>query len=288
MAQAADMRVRELLRLALLDLRAADIQSPALDAQVLLAHVVGRTRTALLAGLDEAVSAAIQRRYEEFVQRRICHEPVAYLVGAREFWGREFRVSPAVLIPRPETELLVERALAMAGPSGIAVDVGTGSGCIALSFALERPGWTVYGTDTSPEALAIARQNVAAHAVPGRVSLLRGSLLTPVRGPFDLVIANLPYVPSSDIAGLALDVRAWEPRGALDGGPDGLDLIRSLVAQLPEKLRPGGVCLLELDPRHFDALDRFVASVMDGWQVIRHQDLSRRDRVAEVGAFMPS
>jgi release factor glutamine methyltransferase len=199
-----------------------------------------------------------------------------------------FRVTAAVLIPRPETELLLERALAISGPSGVAVDVGTGSGCLALSFALERPGWEVYATDTSVDALAVARQNMEAFGTGERVHLLCGSLLEPVSRPVNLVMANLPYVPAGDIPALEPEVRVWEPHAALDGGPDGLGPIRGLLAQLPEKIVPDGVCLLELDPRQFDELDRIVASRMPGWRVIRHQDLARRDRVAEVRAFTPS
>ncbi len=282
------MTVRELLGQAISDLREAHVQSPALDAQVLLAHVLGRSRTVLLAGLDDRVSAASQREYRELVRRRIHREPLAYLLGTREFWGRTFRVTPAVLIPRPETELLLERALAVSGPSGVAVDVGTGSGCLALSFALERPGWEVYATDTSVDALAVARQNMEMCGTGERVQVLRGSLLEPVSQPVELVMANLPYVPAGDITDLEPEVRVWEPRAALDGGPDGLDPIRGLLAQLPEKIVPDGVCLLELDPRQFDALDRIVANRMPGWRVIRHRDLAGRDRVAEVRAFTPS
>jgi release factor glutamine methyltransferase len=213
---------------------------------------------------------------------------VAYLLGTREFWGMTFRVTAAVLIPRPETELLLERALAISGPSGVAVDVGTGSGCLALSFALERPRWEVYATDTSADALSVARQNLEVFDTGERVHVLCGSLLGPVSRPIDLVMANLPYVPAHEISDLEPEVRVWEPRAALDGGSDGLDPIRGLLAQLPEKIVPDGVCLLELDPRQFDELDRIVASRMPGWRVIRHQDLARRDRVAEVRAFTPS
>ncbi len=282
------MTVRELLGQAIGDLREAHVQSPALDAQVLLAHVLGRSRTVLLAALNDRVSAASQRKYRELVRRRRHREPVAYLLGIREFWGRAFRVTPAVLIPRPETELLLERALAISGPNGVAVDVGTGSGCLALSFALERPGWEVYATDNSLDALTVARQNMEGFGTGERVHVLRGSLLEPVIQPVELVMANLPYVPAGDIPDLEPEVRVWEPRAALNGGPDGLDPIRGLLAQLPQKIVPDGVCLLELDPRQFDALDRMVASRMPGWRVIRHRDLAGRDRVAEVRAFTPS
>ena len=282
------MTVRELLAQAIGDLREVHIQRPALDAQVLLAHVLGQSRTVLLASLDDQVSAASQREYRELVRRRIHREPVAYLLGTREFWGRTFRVTAAVLIPRPETELLLERALAISGPSGVAVDVGTGSGCLALSFALERPRWEVYATDTSADALSVARQNLEVFDTCERVHVLCGSLLEPVSPPIDLVMANLPYVPAGEIPDLEPEVRVWEPRAALDGGSDGLDPIRGLLAQLPAKIVPDGVCLLELDPRQFDELDRIVASRMPGWRVIRHQDLAKRDRVAEVRAFTPS
>jgi len=288
MAQAWDMTVRELLRQGIQDLRDAQVQSPVLDAEVLLAHVLERSRTVLLATFDEQVSAVMQREYREFVHRRVRREPVAYLVGDKEFYGRAFRVTPAVLIPRPETEILLERALEITGSDGMAVDVGTGSGCIAISFALERPGWKVYATDTSADALGIAGQNIEAFRAAGRVRLLHGSLLEPVDSQVGLVMANLPYVPTGEIPRLDADVRAWEPHCALDGGPDGMGSIRSLLEQLPEKLRPDGVCLLELDPRLFDALDRAVARHMSDWQVLRHRDLTGRERVAELRGFTPS
>ncbi|MDP9379855.1 MAG: peptide chain release factor N(5)-glutamine methyltransferase [Chloroflexota bacterium] len=264
-------------------MRLAGVESPQLDAQLLLAQALGADRSALLSRLPEPVPAEAEHIYHGLLRRRLDREPLAYISGVREFYGRTFEVTPDVLIPRPETELLVERALSEeAGAHAVAVDVGTGSGCIAITLALEAPGWEVYATDTSESALTLARSNARRHGVESRVSFLLGSLLEPVPRRADLVLANLPYVPSHDIEELQPEVRVWEPRAALDGGEDGLDLVRALLAQLPERTTPEGVCLLEIDPRQFPALEQATARLLPGWRFARWQDLSGRDRVAEL------
>jgi release factor glutamine methyltransferase len=280
--------VSELLRAGVAELRRAGVENPQLDAQLLLAHAWGVARSDLLARLPERVDPEVERKYRELLGRRVRREPLAYITGVREFYGREFEVSPSALIPRPETELLLERALHLGGRGVVVVDVGTGSGCVAVSAALERPEWRVYATDTSAAALALARANARRHGVEGRISFLHGSLLGPLPERAGLVLANLPYVPTDELERLQPEVRLWEPREALDGGPDGLDVVRALLAQLPTATATGSVCLLEIDPRQFPTLQLEAGRLLPGWTFARWPDLAGRDRVAELRSFTPS
>ncbi len=262
-------------------LGAAGVDTPELDAEVLLAHALGTDRSRLLARLSEQVPQDSRARYEALISRREALEPVAYIRGRKEFWGREFEVSRDVLIPRPETELLVERALAGREPDDATVtDVGTGSGCVAVTLALERPRWRVYGLDTSLAALELAQRN--AGRLGAQVHFVRGSLLEGLPEPADLVVANLPYVPGEEIATLQPEVSEWEPREALDGGADGLDVIRALLPQLPGHTTPRARCLLELDPRQYEPLAREVGERLPGWGVRSWRDLAGHIRVAEL------
>jgi release factor glutamine methyltransferase len=220
------------------------IASPRLDAEVLLAHVLGGRRIDLYLHFEKPIEADERARYRELVRLRAGKRmPVAYLTGAREFWSRSFAVSPAVLIPRPETELLVECALALGGHRGL--EVGIGSGAVAATLALELPDLRVVATEPSAAALAVARANLAALGAAERVSLVRGCGCAGLTGGFDWIVSNPPYVPSAEVAGLAPELQ-HEPRLALDGGPDGLDVIRTLVREAPPLLRPGGALLLEI------------------------------------------
>jgi release factor glutamine methyltransferase len=267
--------------------------TPRLDAEVLLRHVLGLDRSALYAHPERRLSEAERRRFDALVERRAAGEPVAYLTGEREFMGLPFAVDRRTLVPRPETEVLVERALALlAGRPGTdddpvrVVDVGTGSGAIAVAVAALAPrpeGLRVFATDLSGPALAVARRNTARLLGPGRprVDFVQGSLLEALRGPFDLVLANLPYVPSEEVPGLPASVSRYEPALALDGGPDGLDLNRALLADLEGKLRPGGGVLLECDPRQAPLLAGLVAAALPGAAVRTLRDLAGRDRVVE-------
>lgn len=265
------------------------MESAQLDAQLLLAHTLGTSRTQLLARLSETAVEPISQVYRELLARRTLREPLAYITGMQEFWGRSFDVTRATLIPRPETETLVERAIELGRQGAKRItDVGTGSGCIAVSVALELPSAAVYATDISRDALEVARRNVRRHGVARRVTLLEGSLLQPVPSGLDLVLANLPYLVRGELDDLQPEVGEWEPRSALDGGEDGLDLVRCLLAQLPEKLRPGGVCLLEIDPRQFAQLRVDAARMLPGWQVQDLKDLAGRSRIAELRPFTGS
>ncbi|HOG29479.1 MAG TPA: peptide chain release factor N(5)-glutamine methyltransferase [Vicinamibacterales bacterium] len=235
----------------------------ALDADVLARHALGGwERGRLLASMREACPPGFDEAFEPLVARREHREPSGYITGVREFWGIDIEVGRGVLVPRPETELLVDEALARlsapaeasrragramvdAFPSVSIADVGTGSGCVAVALARWLPGAAVAAIDASDEALAYARRNAARHGVQDRVLVVRGDLLGAQAGPFDAVVSNPPYVPTEDIAGLPPEIRGYEPTGALDGGPDGLAVIRRLVPEAAARLRPGGWLLFE-------------------------------------------
>ncbi len=196
--------------------------------------------------------AAAAGRFRALVARRAAREPLQYLTGVQEFWSLTFRVTPAVLIPRPETEGLVEAFLRLnRAPDPIVVDIGTGSGCLAVVAALEIPAARVYASDVSGEALEVARRNAAAHGVAGRIDFRPGDLFEPFRGAdldgrVDFILTNPPYVGEADLPGLMPEVRDHEPRAALLGGPDGLEAHRRLVRESPEFLKPGGHLLAEI------------------------------------------
>lgn len=219
--------IREALSAAVDAMRAAGIDEPRLDAELLLCEAAGRDRAYLAANPEAEIAPAAARRFGETVRRRLRREPVAYILGRRGFRQIELAVDPRVLIPRPETELLVELALELQ-PQTV-LDIGTGSGAIALAVADELPDCEVTATDTSSAALEVARSNVARLGLAERVELVEGTL-PPKPDEFDLVLANLPYVSEADWGGLEPEVTEWEPREALLAGPDGLDAIRALLA----------------------------------------------------------
>lgn len=228
--------VGEALGAARTALEAAGVDSPRLDAEVLLAEATGWDRARLAASPEAQIPPASARRFGEMVRRRLRREPVAYILGRKGFRGLELAVDRRVLVPRPETELLVELALELR-PRRV-LDVGTGSGAIALAVADEVPGCEVVATDTSAAALEVARDNAVRLGLAGRVRFLQGS--APEGEGFDLVLANLPYVAERDWKALQPEVREWEPREALLGGPDGLDPIRSFLARCRGSSHPSG------------------------------------------------
>jgi release factor glutamine methyltransferase len=225
----------------------AGFGSSRLDAELLLGHALGVERIQLYTQHDKPLGAVELEAIRALVRRRLAREPVAYLTGKKEFWSLELQVSAAVLIPRPETELLVEIALRLARRSSATtiVDVGTGSGAIALALAKELPAVTVLGLDRSLEALEVARGNGARLGLP--LALREGDLLDALPDDLvpDLIVANLPYIARGELASLAPEIREWEPRLALDGGEDGLDAIRRLIPEAALRLRPGGALALE-------------------------------------------
>ena len=256
--------VRRLLHETEERLARSGVDDARLEAELLWMTALRTDRTVLYAQLLETPKPTAQRTAAALLKRRLRREPAAYLMGRREFYGLSFHVAPGVFIPRPETETLVEEALRLA-PEGpvIVADVGTGSGAIAISVAVSHPEATVYATDISTHALEVAARNAQEHGVGERVHPLQGDLLSPLRTTVDLVLANLPYVASSEIPTLEPEIRLYEPREALDGGDDGLDTVARLLAPLgagldtaPPHLNPGGSLLLELDPRQMERAAR--------------------------------
>ncbi len=289
-------RLSELLNKTASILKQKGSSSPRLDAEVLLAHCLGTDRAGLYARSHIEPDAATLEKYLSLVVRRGHGEPVAYLTGVREFMGLDFNVTPAVLIPRPETELLVETALGIIEntirgrfpvshistgiPQPVIVDVGTGSGAIAVSLASRLPGAKIYAVDISPEALAVARINAERHGVTDRMDLFCGDLLVPLPGKLtggvDLITANLPYIPSGDMDGLMPDVARFEPHTALDGGEDGLQFYRRLIPLAENFVRPGGALLMETAPDQADILARLPG---DSWETDILRDLAGRERL---------
>lgn len=264
MATVSEETVGSLLRKAELRLAACDIDAPRLDAEVLLAHAMGIDRSRLvllLAGKSGAgpggaeVSPAAAARYRRLVKRRALREPIAYILGLKEFWSLELEVSPAVLIPRPETEILVREALSLLPPAGSGpvnvVDVGTGSGAVAIAMAVERPDILVLAIDVSPSALEVARRNIQRHGVGSRVYPVEGDLLEEVIAnpkrypPIRMVVGNPPYIGLSERDSLMPEVRDHEPEVALFSGSDGSEAVRRLVPQAARVLPAGGWLLLE-------------------------------------------
>ena len=252
-ALAAARSYGEALRLAIMLLRSDDGQdSPELDAQVLLAQVTGLSRPMIVAFPEHALMPDQATRYAALVTRRLAHEPVAYLTGHREFMGLDLLVDPRVLIPRPETELLVEEALAdtarrfTAGTVPSVADIGTGSGAIALSLAIHEPRLPhVYAVDISADALSLARANASRLGVADRITFIEGDLFDALPEPIDLLLANLPYVDPREESSLPIDVSRYEPRIALYGEKDGLGHLRRLFHEAPAHLKPEATLILE-------------------------------------------
>ena len=261
-------------------LAAAGLPSPRLDARLLAGHVLGLGKEALLAREHEHISWEGHEALSALVDRRLAGEPLAYIRGIKEFWSLELEVGPDVLIPRPDTEILVEACLEDPALEDEvwAVDVGTGCGAVAIALARSRPRLRVLATDLSRRALRIARRNCARHGVLDRVLLVAGDLTSALRGGAACIAANLPYVPSDEIAELDPGIRDNEPRLAIDGGPDGLALVERLAARAEAGLRPGGLLALEIADEQAGRTATLLAE--QGWtriQVLR--DLGRLKRV---------
>ena len=243
-----------------------DPSEAAVDADLFARAVLGWDRARLLSSLGDPVPPAFHEPYAGLIARRRLREPAAYIVGHREFWSREFEVGPGVLVPRPETELIVEEALAHLARSSPAphplhiADVGTGSGCLAVILALELPFARVVATDTSRRALEIARRNAARHEVTERIDFVSTDLLAEVDARFDLIVSNPPYVPASEMPQLPPEVREYEPPEALSGGPDGLDVIRRLLLQAESRLKEHGVLIFEFGFAEDRAVSQAIAA----------------------------
>jgi len=258
-----------------------------LEAELLLTHALGLDRVHLYQRLRDELPPEREQSYHVLLERRLAHEPTAYIVGHKEFYGLDFQVTPAAIIPRPETETLVELVVAFvrersADEPFTLVDVGVGCGAIAVAVAHELPQAQVIATDVSPEALALAQRNAERHGLSQRIRFLQGDLLEPLETPVDIVAANLPYVPTADWERLPPEIRAHEPRSGLDGGPDGLRLIERLLRQAPRYLKPGGALFVEIGDEQGQAASALAREAFPNAQVEVKPDLSGLDRVLVV------
>jgi release factor glutamine methyltransferase len=278
--------VLTLLRRATDHLRDRGIDSPRAAAEILLAHALACRRIDLYLRFDQPVETDERERFRELVRRRLRREPVAYITGSREFWSLPLAVNPSVLIPRPETECLVEAALAVlpraAAPPQRILDLGTGSGAVVLALAKERPGHRFLATDRDSAAIATARANARRLALEGGIHFLVGDWFAPLRpGPrWDLIVSNPPYIATAVLADLAPEVAAFEPRQALDGGPDGLACLRRMITQAPLFLADGGFLLLEIGADQLRPVADLARETAAYRPIDFRPDYAGRDRVA--------
>jgi release factor glutamine methyltransferase len=256
-----------------------NVEDAPLEGELLLRHASNISRTQLYLDLDRKLSPQQEQAFWQLVERRLNGEPTAYITGHHEFYGLDFYVDPRVLIPRPESELLVEIALGLAQnhPLFTIADIGTGCGAIAVSLALGLPQAKIYATDISAAALEVALINCQKHGVTDRVRLLQGDMLDPLPHPIDLIIANLPYVRESELTGIR-----FEPRLALDGGSDGMERIRQLCRQIGSKLRPSGYLLLEMGIGQREAVTALLHTLFPEGRIEVIPDLSGIERVVHL------
>jgi release factor glutamine methyltransferase len=257
--------VNDALNAAERELAASGVDGPRLTAELIMAHVMETGRAGVYARLRDELAAVEAERFFELVERRAGREPLQHITGRQEFFGLDFEVTPDTLVPRPETELAVTEALTrVAGTTGALVaDIGTGSGCIAVAVAVNAPGAIVYAVDVSGPALAVAGRNAGRHGVADRVRSMQGDLLGPLagmglEGRLDVIVSNPPYIPAADIPGLQPEV-LFDPDSALDGGPDGLDVVRRILRDAPAFLKPGGALLVEVGAGQSDAVMQIVS-----------------------------
>ncbi len=255
------------------------IEEAHLEGEVLLRHALEIDRTGLYSELDRKLSTEQEEKFWHLIQRRLSGEPTAYIIGHREFYGLDFYIDHRVLIPRPETELLVEEAIKLAQARTMAAiaDIGTGCGAIAISLALNLPRIKIYASDVSADALEVARTNCRKHGVSHRVRLLQGDMLEPLLEPVDLIVANLPYVTEQEV--LRSKLADFEPRLALDGGADGLDKINQLCGQFIDKLNPKGCILMEIGQGQSRAVTSLMRSCFSAASVEVIPDLGGIERV---------
>lgn len=268
------------LRHAVAALRAAGIAEPARDARLLLAHVTGLGPDRLLLAPDRALGEGEAVQLAAALAARASRQPVSQITGQRLFWGRPFRVTRDTLDPRPETECLIERALAL--PFGRVLDLGTGTGCILLTLLAERPGAEGLGTDLSVAALAVAAANAGALGLSGRARFVQADWFAGLDGSFDLIVSNPPYIGAAEMATLAPEVRDWEPAAALSPGGDGLDAYRAIARGAGARLAPGGQILVEIGAAQGAAVCALMrAAGFD--RVSLWPDLDGRDRIVQAG-----
>ena len=264
-------------------LEAAGIPDARLEAELLLTNTLRMPRQHIYAYQEQELNAQQTESLARLVDRRLKREPLAYILGHKESYGVDLAVGPGVMVPRPETELLVEQTLFMAlmhmdAEELVIAEAGIGSGAISINLAIHLPRARIYATDLYPQALKVGEYNIRAHNVADRVTALLGDLLEPVPESADFIVANLPYIASSEISGLQPEIQ-WEPREALDGGPDGLDIIRRLLDQAQRKLKPNGVIILEIDPHQVGPLEEQARRIFPNADVTVEQDLAHLDRI---------
>jgi len=268
-------------------LTANNIEDAPLECELLLMHVLGISRVQLYIDLNRKLGSEQEENFWNLVKRRLSGEPTAYITGHREFYGLDFYVNSSVLIPRPESELLVEKSLNLTQNHAVSAiaEIGTGCGAIAISLALNLPQVKIYATDVSAPALRVALFNCKKHGVINRICLLQGNMLNPLPEPVDLIIANLPYVKESELS--QMRSASFEPQLALNGGPDGLERIRQLCSQVSSKLRPEGCLLLEIGQRQRQAVITLLHSLFPLARVEVAPDLSGIDRVVSLVLTAP-
>jgi release factor glutamine methyltransferase len=284
--QFSSSTIGETLREGVRRLEQANVSSAPLAAELLLMHALGHDRAWLYAHPENSIDPAQVETFFALLNKRAAGTPTQYLTGKQEFWGLEFEVTPDVLIPRPETEHVVEVALARIGESRRqdplrVLDVGTGSGCLAIALANELPNAKIFATDISPAALAVARRNATRHSFADRISFLECNLLNGIQqqSPFNIIVSNPPYVARKDAQSLPIDVREHEPEIALFAGEDGMSIYPPLIAQATTHLVPGGLLVLELGYGLFEPVSELLEA-RSGWtRVSATQDLAGIVRV---------
>ena len=278
--------VREIIQRCHHELEAIGIPDARLEAEVMVMNVMRMPRQDLFAHQEDEATTQHEQDIQGILDRRRTREPLAFILGYREFYGINLLVNSDVMVPRPETETMVEHALFMAlmgmeSAQLVIADVGTGAGAIAINLAIHIPAARIYAVDLTDPVLNVASYNIRSHNVADRVTLCQGDLLEPVPEKVDLIVANLPYIPSARIPTLQPEVQ-WEPRTALDGGEDGLDLVRRMMAQATARLNEQGIILLELDPEQMPVASEIALRNFPEATVSVEQDLARRDRILVV------
>lgn len=268
------------------DLESAEIDDARFEAEVLLRHATGLSRAQLYASLTDEIDPAAQQRFEAAIAERTTRKPLAYITGTREFYRLEFRVTPDVLIPRPESELLVDAALDHMRQARIrspqVADVGAGSGAVGIALAKHRRGVSLICSDVSRDALLVARDNAQRLLKRPRASFVQGDLLTPLPGPFHCVVANLPYIPEERLDELEPEVAEHEPRVALTPGTRGTELILRLITQLPSRLHPNGLAVLEVDPGQESAIADAARQMLPNAEITILNDISEQPRAVRI------
>ena len=268
------------------ELESADIDDARFEAEVLLRHATGLNRAQLYASLTDEIDPAAQQRFEAAIAERTTRKPLAYITGTREFYRLEFRVTPDVLIPRPESELLVDAALDHIRQARFrtpqVADVGAGSGAVGIALARHRRGVNLICSDVSRDALLVARDNAQRLLRRPKTSFIQGDLLTPLPGPFHCVVANLPYIPEDRLAQLEPEVAEHEPRVALTPGTRGTELILRLITQLPSRLHSNGVAVLEVDPGQEVAIADAARQMLPNAEVTVLDDVSQQPRAVRI------